>query len=89
MEAEGKAIAQLPGFSITVERSGEGSGGECLLKQVLVKPLGLTGFLWGAKKQCWVELTPAFPVRLPGDGQEREAELLEGRAAQGKWPKEP
>lgn len=89
MEAEGKAIAQLPGFSITAKRSGEGSGGECLLKQVLVKPLGLTSFLWGAKKQCWVELTPAFPVRLPGDGQEREAELLEGRAAQGKWPKEP
>lgn len=68
---------------------GEGSGGECLLQQVLVKPLGLSGFLWGAKKQFWVELTPAFPVRLPRDGQDWEPVLLEGRAAQGKRPKEP
>ena len=85
-----KAIAQLPGFSITAsEPSGEGSGGECLLRQVLVKPLGLAGLLWGAKKHCWVELTPAFPVRLPSDGQDREPLLLEGRTAQGRWPKEP
>lgn len=77
-------VAQLPGFSIIVERSGEGSGRECLLRQALVKPLGLTGFLWGAKKQCWVELTPAFPVRLPRAGQDREPALLEGRACSGQ-----
>lgn len=65
-------------------RAGEGSGGEVgerLLKQVLVKPLGQTGFLLEAKEQCWVELTPAFPMRLPGDGQDPsgcswKAELL-------------
>lgn len=41
-------VAQLLGFSITEQ--GKGQAGKVSSQQVLLKPLGLTGFLSGARE---------------------------------------